>query len=183
MLSKCQELSSGCRLCPVCLIRCAWKRNENATRRWEAELFVAPLSSCPSSCLSSSVLRAPGKAKARNRPPEEAVLLRSPEIPGNKTEALGSSKQRAVSVDFYPLRAIIFTASRRLLYILIRATVAEVTPLPSRGEAVPFSKACAGRENTHEARLRPAASPWPSWWGSQPLGTFLGFHIMNLTTV
>ena len=150
-LSKYQELSSGCRLHIARVITCVCARDGKALGSREAEPFPVSQPFCLSLCLPSSILWAPGKGKSGNRPPQEAVLLWSPEIPGNKTEALGSNKQQAVSVDFYPLRMIILTASKRLVYILIRATVAGIMPLPQQwayGEAVPFSKVCGDKEKT-----------------------------------
>ena len=132
-LSKYQEVSSGCRLhiariiTRVCV--CVCESNGKAMGSQEAEPFPVSQPFCLSSCLPSPILWAPGK-KSGNRPPQEAVLLRSSETPGNKTEAPGSNKQHGVSEDFYPLRMIILTASKRLVYILIQATVAGIMPLP-----------------------------------------------------
>ena len=151
----------------ICKHTCVWERKGKAMRRWEAEPLLVSQPFCLSSCLPSSILWAPGKRKSRNRPPEEAGLLWSPEIPGNKTEALGSNKQYAVSMDFYPLRMIILTASKRLVYILIWATVAGIVPLPpqwAHGEAVPFSEACAGKKKTCIRHVSgPQPSPHPTW--------------------
>lgn len=94
-----------------------------------------------------------------------------PRNTGNKTKALESYKQRAVSVDFHPLGMIILTASKGAVHILIGAAVAGIVPLPAQradGEAAPFSEVCGDKEKTctrHVSGSQPILLP--AWEGSQ----------------
>lgn len=85
-LSKYQELICDCRLHIACITIRVCKRNGKAMGSREAEPFPALQPSCLSSCPPSPVLRAPGKGEPGNKPSQAAVLLWSPETPGNKTK-------------------------------------------------------------------------------------------------
>lgn len=146
-LSKYQDLSSGCRLHITCVIACLHEREME--KQWEVissitAILLLLVSSFPY-FMSSCKGEVWEQVFSRSRAAMESRNTR------NKTKALESYKQHAVSMDFHPLGMIILTAAKRAVHIPIWDPVAGIMPLPPQradGEAVPFSEVCGDKEKT-----------------------------------
>lgn len=163
-------------MCNYTCVQEKWKSNgKSGSRAISSVAAVLPLLMSSLPCFTSSWKGgAWEQAISRSSAAMESRNTRKQ----NKTEALGSNKQHAVPVDFYSLRMIISTVSKRPVYRLIWATVSGIPPLPpqwAHGEAIPFSKVCGHKEKTRGC-LRLRTNPSSSLVGKTATHPVLSFH-------